>query len=97
MSSLTDFEEEPEQVGVGVGLEPIEYIRFCYGDCSYNSVSSEKVMNKGKLFFLKDVGNDDLSEKQVYNIEITNTYIMVAINTGLRMRYDVYIIQEVVE
>ena len=30
LSSLTDFEEEPEQVGVGVGLEPIEYILFFF-------------------------------------------------------------------
>jgi hypothetical protein len=49
LSSLADFEGEPEQVGVGVGLEPIEYIRFCYGDCSYDIVSSDKVIYKGKL------------------------------------------------
>ena len=90
LSSLTDFEEEPEQVGVGVGLEPIEYIRFCYGDCSYNSVSSDKVIYKGKLKDLTNDGSDDLSDEQVYNIEITNKYIMVMINLGNKTDYSVY-------
>jgi hypothetical protein len=90
LSSLTDFEEEPEQVGVGVGLEPIEYIRFCYGDCSYDSVSSDEVIYKGKLIDLKKPRSDNLSNKQVYNIEITNKYIMVALNSENRMRYDLY-------
>jgi hypothetical protein len=90
LSSLTDFEEEPEQVGVGVGLKSIEYIRFCYGDCSYDSVSSDEVLYKGKLIDLKKPRSDNLSNKQVYNIEITNKYIMVAINSENRMRYDIY-------
>ena len=89
-SGLTDFEEEPEQVGVGVGLASIDYIRFLYGDCSYASISSGDVVYKGKLENIDVIDNDDLSEKQVYNIEITNRYIMVAINTGLKTKYDIY-------
>jgi hypothetical protein len=69
LSSLTNFEVEPEQVGIGVGLESIEYIRFCYGDCSYNSVSSDTVIYKRKIIDLKKCGSDDLSEMQVYNID----------------------------
>ena len=90
LSSLTDFEEEPEQVGVGVGLEPIEYIRFCYGDCSFNSVSSDKVIYKGKLKDLTKAGSDDFSDEQVYNIEITNKNITVILNTGNSMEFSVY-------
>jgi hypothetical protein len=90
LSSLTDFEEEPEQVGVGVGLEPIEYIRFCYGNCSFNSVSSDKVIYKGKLQELTKAGSDDFSDEQVYNIEITNKNITVILNTGNTMEYSDY-------
>jgi hypothetical protein len=88
--SLTGFEEEPEQVGVGVGLEPIHYIRFCYGDYSCDSLSSEDVMYKEKIKDLTKGGSDNLSEKQVYNIDLTNKYIMVAVNSEKQMRFSVY-------
>ena len=90
LSGFTDFDEEPDQIGVGVGLEPTEYIRFCYGDCSYASVSSDEVIYKKKLVDLKKAGSDGLSDKQVYNIEITNKYIMFIINSEKSMIYDIY-------
>jgi hypothetical protein len=86
LSSLTDFEEETEQESVGAGPESIDCIRFCYGKCSYESVSSED----DTLIDLTKGGDDGLAEKKVYNIEKTNSYIMATMNSEKQMRFAVY-------
>jgi hypothetical protein len=72
-------EEETELGVVPTRFEPPDYVRFCFGESSYNNLSSD-VIEKQKLGQTFDDG-DFLDPRQTYNIELTNQYIMMVINS----------------
>jgi hypothetical protein len=79
--------EETELGAVPTRFEPPDYVRFCFGESSYNNLSSD-VIEKKKLDTFNPT--DSLDPRQTYNIELTNQYIIVVINSRDETRYFKY-------
>ena len=58
-----------------------DYYRFCFGESSFENCSNG-VIETEKLNDAFSTAGKQLSSKQVYNLELTNQYIMLAMNTN---------------
>lgn len=78
--NFSGMTEEETQIGVvPTRFEAPDYVKFCFGESSYNQLSSSK-FDKEKLDNLYNPG-DTMTSRQTYNLELTNGYIMLLINS----------------
>ena len=81
---FTGFTEDDEEDDVGAtprSTQTTDYIRFCFGESSYDNLQTG-VINPIKLNDVYGSGGVEMTRKQVYNLEFTNQYIMLVINTN---------------
>ena len=80
-----DFAGISDEENVDVGATPTtsqnqDYYRFCFGESTFENCSNG-VIDTQKLDDVYSVAGKQLSSKQVYNLELTNQYIMLVMNT----------------